>query len=114
MEDLLKKLVEHAESKPTYSVIVSGDKSRLSTTFNPPLRLPTSRHYEMALSSLETYYSFPNIDVRNNTVKVSKDKGQTWMDIKIPTGFYDIDAINNELQRLITLSTSFYQPIATP
>ena len=55
----------------------------------------------MALCSLETYYSFPNIDATNNTVMVSKDKGKTWFSVNIPIGCYEIDAINNALQRFI-------------
>ena len=55
----------------------------------------------MALCRLETYYSFPNIDTKNNTLKVSKDNGSTWTIITIPTGCYEIKAINNTIQRFI-------------
>ena len=74
MEEQLKRLVEHAEPKPIHLIVMSGKQSRLKTTFNPPLVFPS--RYEMALCRLETYYSFPNIDATNNTVKVSKDAGK--------------------------------------
>ena len=74
MEEKLQILVEHAEPKPSHLIIVSGKQSRLKTTFNPPLAFPS--RYEMALRRLETYYSFPNIDATNNTVKVSKGTGK--------------------------------------
>ena len=102
MEEHLKKLVENAEPKPSQLIVVSGKHSRVRTTFNPPLEFSKSCLHEMALYSLETYYAFPNIDVTNNTIKVSKDQGVSWIIIKIPTGCYEIEAINNTVQRYIT------------
>ena len=55
----------------------------------------------MAVCSLETYYSFPNIDESNNMLKVSLDKGVKWNVIKIPTGCYEIRAINKEVKRFV-------------
>ena len=102
MEEHLQKLVEHAEPKPRYNIIVTGSTSKLQTVFSPPLVFAGgSCHYEMALMRLETYYSFPNINGRNNTVHISIDKGSTWKSIKIPIGCYEIKAINKVLQRLI-------------
>ena len=101
MEEQLRKLVEYAEPKPKSFICSLGNKSRLKTSFIPPLEFPPSSRYEMALTSLETYYSFPSIDASNNHLKVSLDGGKTWMDIHIPTGCYEIKAINNELQRFI-------------
>ena len=98
MEEQLQKLIEYAEPKPKSFMCVSGNKSRSKTSFVPPLEFPPSSRYEMALTSLETYYSFPNIDASNNHLKVSLDDGKTWMDIHIPIGCYEIKAINNELQ----------------
>ena len=101
MEEQLRKLVEYAEPKPKLYICASGNTSRLKTPFTPPLEFPTSHRYEMALVSLETYYSFPNIDASNNHVKISFDEGKSWSDIHIPVGCYEIEAINNEIQRFI-------------
>ena len=73
MEEQLRKLVEHAEPKPKSLTGVSGNSSKLKTSFIPPLEFPPSYRYEMALTSLETYYFFPNI---NNHVKISFDEGK--------------------------------------
>ena len=62
MEEHLRKLVEYTEPKPKSFIGVSGNKSRLKTSFIPPLEFPSSSRYEMDLTSLETYNSFPNID----------------------------------------------------
>ena len=104
MEEQLQKLVERAEPKPGQLVIISGKNSRLETIFNPSLMFSKSCSYEMALCRLETYYSFPNVDDTNNTVKVSIDNGTHWITITIPTGCYEIEAINNEIQRFIKTS----------
>ena len=55
----------------------------------------------MALTSLEPYYSFPNIDTSNNHFKISFDEGKTWLDVYILVGCYEIKAINTEIQRFI-------------
>ena len=102
MEDHLKMLVAHAEPKRSHQVIVSDSKAKLITNFMPPMVL--SAHackYEMALTKLETYYSFANINETNSNVKVSFDSGSTWKLITIPTGCYELKAINATLQRLI-------------
>jgi hypothetical protein len=56
--------------------------------------------YEMAMYRLETYFSFPNIDSSNNSIRISIDSGKNWLDLKIPIGCYDITGINEALQRL--------------
>ena len=105
MEEKLQKLVEHAEPKPKSLICVSGNSSKLKILSIPPLEFPSSYRYEMALKSLETYYSFPNIDTSNNHVKISLDEEKTWLDVYIPVGCYEIKAINNELQRFIMQKT---------
>ena len=55
----------------------------------------------MALYRLETWYSFPNIDSSNNSIRISIDSGKNWLDLEIPVGCYGIDGINEALQRLL-------------
>ena len=56
MEEHLPKLVDNAEPKPSYSIIVTGNTLRLRTVFNPSLVFAGgSCYYEMALMKLETY-----------------------------------------------------------
>ena len=100
MEASLDKLVEYAEPGVQNLIVMSGDGSRLRTSFNPPLEWPlTSVGYEMSLLRLETYFSFPNIDSTNNMMRISI--ARKWYVIQIPTGCYDIDSINNVVQRLL-------------
>ena len=102
VEGYLKSIADHTEARPSFNIIVSDNTSSIRTTFSPALAFPKGCNYEMALSSLETYYSFPNIDASNNSFKVSTDNGVTWKPlIHIPIGCYEIEAINREVKRLI-------------
>ena len=66
MEALLEKIVQNTEPKSSLQIIVSNNKTRFKTRFNPPIQLDKTKQYEIALVNLETYYSFPNIDAFNN------------------------------------------------
>ena len=102
MEEHLRKLVEHAEPKRSFQFILSDYESSISKEMVPTFQFPSSScYYELALNRLETYYSFPNIQPKNNKFKVSIDKGKTWKMMTIPTGCYEISAINETVQRLI-------------
>jgi hypothetical protein len=50
---------------------------------------------------LETYYSFPNIDATNNNFRYSPDNGTTWFNINIPEGSYEINDINDYVQKIM-------------
>ena len=98
MEQDIKKLLEYVEPAPQNLIVISGRDSKLHTKFIPPLEYNHSNvGYELCLIRLETYFSFPNIDSSNNNLRVSLNG--TWYDIKIPTGCYDISAINTVLQK---------------
>ena len=79
-------------------IVQSGKDSIVSTDFAPNLEL--DKPYEIALQSLETYYSFPNIDEKNNQFRVSLDR-TTWHDLTFAVGCYEHKDINKELQRML-------------
>ena len=83
----------------SFYIIQSGNTTKLETDFTPNLELNGS--YEIALHSLETYYSFANVDEKNNRLKVSLDSGASWNKITFAVGSYEHKAINDELQRMI-------------
>ena len=96
MEKYLKEIVENTASRTSFQVVLSGNDSRLKSTFIPPLT--AGCRHEIALVSLETYYSFPNIDENNNKIKVFS---KNWIEVVIPTGCYELKAINKEVQRQV-------------
>ena len=83
----------------SYYIIQSGKEARVETTFVPSLELDGS--YEIALQSLETYFSFPNLDKSNNKIRISLNKGTSWEDLVFSIGCYEHDDINKELQRMV-------------
>ena len=96
--ELLERIAKNTDHKTSFQIIVSGNESSFSTLFNPKIELDRDKVYEIALVNLETYYSFPNIDERNNLFVYSPDNGNSWVKIKIPTGSYEIDDLNDTIR----------------
>lgn len=79
---------------------VSGTSSTITNFFDRPI-LDPKKNYELAMLSLETYYSLYNIQTTNNNFRYSTDSGATWNLIEITPGAYGLTALNNEVQRLM-------------
>ncbi len=62
--------------------------------------LDKTRKYEIALTNLDTYYSFPNINKTNNQFQYKNARGQTKM-IMLETGSYGISGIQKEIRKQI-------------
>jgi hypothetical protein len=102
MEENLGKLVEYTIPGDEQCFVISDSKSRMYTRYDPPMEfLASDAGFEMALTRLETFFSFPNINSSNNCIRISIDGGKNWLDLKIPIGSYNIDGINEALQRLL-------------
>ena len=79
-------------------ITLSAKSTNFTTKFNPPVKLNGVEH-EIALTSLETYHSFPNINEKNNVFKYSSDNEATCKVIEIPKGSYGLLGIYNEILR---------------
>jgi len=101
MEKLLEKIALNTEPKESFCILLSERSTRIRTKFNPLIELNKDKKYEMAVVNLETYHSFPNIDSTNNNFKYSPDFGDTWFNISIPEGSYEIVDLNETIQRLM-------------
>ena len=75
------------------------DETNLRASYSPTIKLNPEKKYEIAFLYLKSYHSIPNISEENNTFKYSTDDGVTWKIITIATGSYELDTINNEIQR---------------
>ena len=98
---LLEKIARNTEPKTSFYILISGKSTRIKTKFNPLIQLDKTKKYEMALVNLETYYSFPNIDSTNNNFRYSPDNGATWFNVDVPEGSYEINDINDYIQRIM-------------
>ena len=76
-ERLLKEIAEHTGSKSSWYITITGNDSHIRTIMQPSINVPPGCHYEMALCSVEMYYSFPSIDEKNNVLKLSNNRGKT-------------------------------------
>ena len=83
--------------KESFYLIQSGRDSKIETDFTPNLEL--GGPYEIALHSLETYYSFANVDETNNKIRIFLDN--QWINLEFAVGCYEHEDINKELQRMI-------------
>ena len=92
----LKKSESHTKKKEAYHIIQSGNSSKISTLFDPPLVFDDECRYEIALLGLESYYSFPNVGPHNNKLKFNDRI------ITLDTGCYELKNLNREIKRLIT------------
>ena len=104
MEQLQQRLDEIAEStraKNSQTLVVTGPGSTIVTTYEQPIKLNRNREYKLALLNLETYYSFPNIDLTNNKLNFRKKDTGEWETVEISTGCYEIKAINREITRQV-------------
>lgn len=78
----------------SYSFVLSGNSATLSVKYHPPIYLDENFEYAIGLINFETFNAIPNIDETNNLFIYNYDK-----EIKIPPGSYEIDDINNLIQK---------------
>ena len=98
MEGLLQQIVQNTTSKTVYNIYASGKGSSLTTTFQNPIILDAEKEYVMALTGLQSYYSFANINENNNKFFVYE---KDWKTLVFPKGCYGLLDINLKLQELL-------------
>lgn len=76
---------------------IRGNSSRIRYTLFPPFDLSSSNEWEMGFHDLLTYNSIPNIEENIND-KIYFTDGTI---IKLPTGSYEIDSINEFIKKQI-------------
>jgi hypothetical protein len=69
VKNIANKMDDYFLKKGSISLIFSSNTSDWTTPIYPPIILDDPKNYEVALIDLETYYSFPNIDSKNNQFK---------------------------------------------
>lgn len=77
---------------------LTGNSSYISSAFFPPIELDPQYEYSIALVSLSTWNSIPNIEAGKNKLYFVDHRG-TELDIVIPTGTYEIQDIESYIQK---------------
>ena len=101
LQSINTTLTKLAKPKNSLQLIVSNNKSEFTTRFESPIYLDPESIYEVALVNLETYFSFPNIDDSNNTMRYSVDGGKVWIGLQIPEGCYELTQISKSIQNFM-------------
>ena len=89
----MKEVLAGTKPKDSFTLVVSDNSANIQTTFNPPI-YKRNHNYELAMVNRETYYSFAN------SFKWSVDGGKTLTILHVPTGCYELKAINAEIIRI--------------
>jgi len=73
----------------SYTLIVSGRSSELTTNYFPPIKLSPQKQYALALVELQTFNAIPNIDEGRNKLYIEGEEP-----IIFPTGSCEIEDIH--------------------
>jgi len=87
--------------------ILSGNTTDFTTYISPQIQFYSNKQYEAALLSVDTYNSIPNITDENNKFMYSNDKGVTWKTLILSKGSYELQAINDEIQRQMIINDDY-------
>jgi hypothetical protein len=115
---LLQRIAENTTPRKTSMISITSTNPEFNVNFPSPVSVK-----EIALAKLRVYHSWPNIRSvefggkrPNNSLvfayKNKKDDTPDWNVVSIPTGSYQIEQINNELQRRIKSITRKESKIA--
>jgi hypothetical protein len=92
----------------TITFVLTSDKPDFTTDFTTEINLDVNKKYEAALISLDMYNSIPNIEIGKNDLFIySSDNGTTWKSISIGTGSFEIEQLNNEIQRQMIINGDY-------
>ena len=97
MKELLKEIRDNTHSKDGFDVILSGRDTSLTATFTTSIEIKGK--WALALESISTYNSIPNMTSSNNVFRYNN--GTTWKSLNLGTGSYEIEQLNTEIVRLM-------------
>ncbi len=97
----LQSMVDIANTKETFKMKFQSDTSDFTIRFANPIQLNPKRSYQFALKRFSVYNSLANIDNTNNLITISSDNGKTWTELFIPSGAYEIEALNTRVQSVL-------------
>lgn len=94
MEQLLEHISENTAPKDSCYIVCRGNDSKLRTQFSPTLN---GRGCEIAVVGLSTYYSYPNVNEKNNKMIIVGPKVEDTFEFK--KGCYEVSDINNAIKK---------------
>ena len=106
MEAILPEIALNTRPSNAWSFTMTsppgGNTDSFEVFFSEPIVPERGKKLELALLSLRTSYSWPNIragaGTANNEFRYSHDDGATWTTIALSEGAYEIEGINAAIQ----------------
>ena len=92
---------------PSNVITYTATTSDFTINLTPRIQLDLNKKYEAALLSVNLYNSIPNITEANNKFKYSTDEGITRKIISLNKGSYEVQAINAEIERQMTINGDY-------
>lgn len=84
----------------SYTFILTGKSSSLSSDINPTIYLEDDAEYEIGLLNFDSYYSIPNVDAKRNTFLWWTTDGSQHTAV-IADGAYEIATLFEEIRKTI-------------
>jgi len=100
--DYLKDIVHNTSRHHDFSILLTSNTSDFTTSIYPPIQLDDD--WQVGLMNFSVCNNIQNITAKNNISKYSIDNGATWTTITLTPGIYEIDTINSEINRLMTVN----------
>ena len=106
METILREIALNTRPSNEWALTLTsppgGNTDSFEVFFSEPIVPERGKKLELALLSLRTSYSWPNIraaaGTANNEFRYSHDDGGTWTTIALSEGAYEIEGINAAIQ----------------
>ena len=99
--EALEKVSNRLDPPNHYSLTLSGKTCDLQQTLSKSIKLDSNKRAEVALKSLSTYYSFPNINGTNNRIDIKKPGVEGDPTFLLPAGCYDLASIQTFLGSMV-------------
>jgi len=100
--DYLKDIAHNTSRHHDFSILLTSNTSDFTTNIYPPIQLDDD--WQVGLMNFSVYNNIQNITAKNNIFKYSIDSGVSWTTITLTPGSYEIDSINSEINRLMTIN----------
>jgi len=98
----MKDIAHNTNRHHDFSILLTSNTSEFTTSICPPIQLDDD--WQVGLMNFSVYNNIQNITAKNNVFKCSVDGGNTWTTITLTPGSYEIDTINAEINRLMTIN----------
>jgi len=100
--DYLSDIAHNTSRHHDFSFLYTSDTSDFTSNPYPPIQL--GEDWQVGLMNFCVYNNIQNITAKHNVFKYSIDNGVNWTTITLTPGSYEIDSINSEINRLMTLN----------